>query len=247
MTLSANHLIHFTRNIKNLKKILETGFMVNLCEEPVVLNEKPTIFHVPMVSFCDIPLSEIIEHTNRYGTYGIGMTKAWGESKGINPIIYLQQKSLLTKALQASIKSSITNINKIANSGEASTEDDIKSARITSYIKNYECLFDHGRYKKGYRFYDEKEWRFVPIKTDHGNPILPHYFDRDLDKIESNNFNEIKLGFTPNDIKYLIINNDEEIPEVISHIKAVKKKYGEDDTARLSTRILTYDQIKYDI
>lgn len=247
MTLSANCLIHFTRDIENLKKIIETGFMVNLCEESIVLKEKITTFYVPMVSFCDIPLSEIVEHTNRYGTYGIGMTKEWGESKGINPIIYLQKKSLLTKALQASIKLSLANINKTANSEEAPKEADIVSARITSYIKNYECLHDNKRYKKGYRFYDEKEWRFVPIKTDHGNPILPHYFDRDLDKIKNSNFNEIKLDFTPNDIKYLIIKNDDEILEIIGHIKALKKKYADNDIARLSTRILTHDQIKYDI
>lgn len=247
MTLSANYLIHFTRNIESLKKILETGFMVNLCEETIVLKEKINTFHVPMVSFCDIPLSEIIEHTNHYGKYGIGMTKAWGESKGINPIIYLQKKSLLTKALQASIKLSIKNINKIAKSGEVPTEDLVESARITSYIKNYECLHDHKRYPKGYRFYDEKEWRFVPIETVHGNLVLPHYFDRELEKLGKNAFNEIKLDFTPNDIKYLIIENDDEILEIISHIKAVKKKYADDDIAKLSARILTYDQIKYDI
>jgi hypothetical protein len=235
--------------MKNLKGILEFGFKANLCRETIIFRDNPVTYHVPMASFCDIPLSKIINHTNCYGSYGIGMTKEWGKGRRINPIIYLQDKSLLTETIQSSIKSSIDEINKkVTKSNGVPKEDDLTAARITSYIKNYECLKDDGRYKKGYRFYDEREWRFVPTKTNEGRLMLPHYFDEDLAKIENKTiFHETKLDFQPNDIRYLIIENDEEIIELIDHIKAVKKKFCRDDVARLSTRIITYEQIKNDI
>lgn len=76
--LSANTLIHFTRSKENLKKILEENFRIYNCRESVILGGKPSEFYVPMVSFCDLPLSEVKDHISKYGNYGIGMTKAWG-------------------------------------------------------------------------------------------------------------------------------------------------------------------------
>jgi Putative abortive phage resistance protein AbiGi, antitoxin len=48
-----------------------------------------------IVCFCDLPLSNLSEHLNFYGNYGIGLTKEWGIGKGINPVIYLSQASEL--------------------------------------------------------------------------------------------------------------------------------------------------------
>ena len=88
MSLSANTLIHFTKDKDVLKKILEENFKVFNCRENILLGGIAKSFHIPMVSFCDIPLSQVKEHIEKYGTYGLGMTKEWGVEKGLNPVFY---------------------------------------------------------------------------------------------------------------------------------------------------------------
>jgi len=51
----------------------------------------------------------------------------------------------------------------------------------------------------------------------------------------------------PNDIKYLIIDNDDEITELIHHLRRVKGRFDQDTIDRLSSRILTAEQINNDV
>ena len=74
--LSANTLFHFTDHIDKLVGILENEFYPNYSLE----NQEhigPVIFEIafPMVSFCDIPLSQTQAHTVYYGNYAIGLKK----------------------------------------------------------------------------------------------------------------------------------------------------------------------------
>ncbi len=54
----------------------------------------------------------------------------------------------------------------------------------------------------------------------------------------------LRLNFEPNDIKYIIIRKDDEIEEFIKAIRSSRGKvFSQIDTERLTTRIVTSDQI----
>lgn len=97
MGLSSNTIIHFTKNKSSLAGILKETFKDKYCHETVSNLEGKHEFLVPIVSFSDIPFSQILNHINSYGCYGLGLSKSWAESKGLNPVLYLDNRSTLTK------------------------------------------------------------------------------------------------------------------------------------------------------
>ena len=69
-------LFHFTSK-DALYGILKETFKVYYSLERISGKSKPLEFGVPMVSFCDLKLSELKTHIENYGKYGIGLTKEW--------------------------------------------------------------------------------------------------------------------------------------------------------------------------
>ncbi|MEQ1536029.1 MAG: abortive infection system antitoxin AbiGi family protein, partial [Burkholderiaceae bacterium] len=160
MPLSANTLIHFTNNKDALKKILEEHFKIFHCKENIVFPTKNATYIAPMVSFCDIPLSQVKDHIAKYGDYGIGMTKEWGIKKGLNPVLYISKESNFAKNLDAVFRGYLKHPN---NSETNLEEKELALHDILRHIKNYE-----GPLKRkdiaidNYRYSDEREWRYTP-------------------------------------------------------------------------------------
>ena len=264
MALSTDTLIHFTDSKENLKSILQENFRIFMCNERLVLNRRsPSVphqgmldIHVPMVSFCDIPLSEIKDHMSKYGSYGLGMTKVWGARKGLNPVLYLEQGSNLIK----SFKLAFTRLTHGTHESKPSQTDAQRAINaeaqkaltdVMRYLKNYESyLYRDGELTLKYRFSDEREWRYVPPYTANCEMLLgdPDFHKPDIRSAAEAKLVDFRLEFEPNDIKYIIINDDSEISEFIEHLRSVKsKKYSPDEIDRLTTRILTSEQINSDM
>lgn len=94
-------LFHYTKSLSNITSILENGLQFSYCTEDfsqhtTIYNNK---FGIPMVCFCDIPITRATEHTYRYGKYAIGISKKSllnGEYKqSINPVMYIFSESVL--------------------------------------------------------------------------------------------------------------------------------------------------------
>lgn len=91
MPLSASSLFHFTKKKDFLYGILDETFRLSYCREDFLIGGERYSIRVPMVSFCDIPLSEIKNHIDSYGPYGLGLSKEWLNTK-ISILFYMLNK-----------------------------------------------------------------------------------------------------------------------------------------------------------
>lgn len=302
--LSSNTLFHFT-TWDNLLGILENEFIPRFCIERLILSgAKIDEFAIPMISFCDIPLSQIKLHVQRYGSYGIGLKKEWGLTKGINPVLYIEPNSALSSKLYKLIISILVKTNKelandvqarkvingkmekilndlsIVNTEEShkALEDNKREVELLDTIQQessmiYETLFNIVKYIKPYegyssrnqamgqelvRFYDEREWRYVPNldlcesdlkKLNIFSGLISENLFNNMEVMQEANsiLKKVTLTFKPDDIKYIIVKEENELLETIKKLDQIKgDKYPSNTIKILTSRILTYEQINDD-
>lgn len=244
MGLSSNSLIHLTNKKSALKGILTDNFRVKYCAEEIEIRGAKTIRGAfPMVCFCDIPLSEIKNHIEKYGHYGIGLKKSWSEKKSLNPVLYIERNSTLGERVHHVI-STLLKGKKISDTDETVTA----LADLARYMKNYEGdLTRKGKIIKNYRFSDEREWRYVlPPSEGRIMYTMSDYNKPGKKAIINDNIKDKRLTFELNDINYIIVKKEDEISEIIALLKKVKGKYSLDEVDRLMTRIITTEQIIHD-
>jgi len=199
----------------------------------------------PMVCFCDIPLSQIKEHIEKYGQYGIGLKKTWGIENGLNPVLYAEIKSHLSKEF-ASVMNHLFKGKDEQLLGLSEFEKSV--IRIMSYVKNYQGELQRQNIMiPNYRFADEKEWRYVPL-VEEDIPLAVDASKYLKNKTAANEkLCNMRLIFHPNDINYIIIKDDSEIENFINVLKNAKgNSYTYNDIERLTTRIITVDRIMED-
>jgi hypothetical protein len=249
--LSSNSIIHFTKTSDSLKGILENNFKIKYCRESINLGDNERDYLIPMVSFCDIPLSEVKDHIQKYGSYGIGLTKEWAERQGLNPVLYIEKKSELAQSYDYIFEHYVMDSDDELEEIKESEKSIIDMLR---YMKNYQNDLNRGGTTiKNYRFSDEREWRFVPKHSTDCDMVLHYNFFsnddfKDAFEESKSKLEVLELEFEPNDIKYIIIENDAEISEFLDLLRRTKgKTYSYHDIERLMTRILTTEQIVGDI
>jgi hypothetical protein len=245
MSLSSNTLTHFTGQKESLLSILQDNFKIYFCKETFRLAGKRQTFFCPMVSFCDIPMSEIKDHIKKYGSYGVGLTKNWALKNGLNPVLYVAPESSLSASYRTALHHFVQGPDRAA---EDITNEEMALLDVLRYMKNYEGPLERkGQNIKNYRFSDERERRYAPPFTGDKEMIATRPdFEADPDKYSAI-YEEHRLKFEPNDIKYIIIKDDSEISEVINHLRRkMGNIYSLDEIERLTTRILTTEQIMGD-
>lgn len=252
MGLSSNTIIHFTRNKSSLAGILKETFKVKYCHETISNLKGTHEFLVPIVSFSDIPFSQILNHINSYGCYGLGLSKSWAKSKGLNPVLYLDNHSTLTKNILYHTPRSLLIDSKayVINHMESEHRQAFDFIR---YVKNYQG--DLNRIGKktisNYRFSDEREWRYSI------DPIKPNVFFASINGFNTDKLNMVKeklnksiederLRFTPKDINYIIVKKEVERDAIIGLIEKTKNKFSFSEVKRLSSRIISTEQLKTD-
>lgn len=252
MAISTNSIIHYTKTLKNLFGILENGFSLKYCKEEFFFGQKQSLkYAYPMVCFCDIPLSEVKNHLNSYGHYGIGLSKEWAVKKMLNPVLYLEKESTLTKSILQQVLRIATNREQVKNNPSSEKIAEVWRQELmttTSYMKNYEGnLIVKGKEYPNYRFYNEREWRYVPTKEELGKnkrTVPIDLYEKDKDSYNKE-LQKIKLDFDLSaDISYVIVKNKEDIHKILDFITVkFKKQLSASDIEILMTKIITTNQI----
>lgn len=244
-------LFHFT-NIGGLRGILASGFHPALSRERLEIESTTREFTVPIVSFCDLRLSELPIHMDKYGEFGIGMSKAWATSSGLNPLIYINKKSEFTINL-------VKSIDNLFSYFEQGLDDNLHQFSDTymgvlnsfRYMKNYEGdLYRKGKLKGNYRFADEREWRYaVPKTAKQVEPFYPIATANHPDHSARLHdiLKQFPLRFNATDVEYLVVPKEKNIIPLRTHIRKLSSTFSESEIEHLVSRILTARQIRSDM
>lgn len=240
MPVSSNTMFHFTNSIENIESILKDDFIPRCSLETIFTGSDKLEFAYPMVCFCDIPLSQVTKHIDFYGHYGIGLSKSWGIANGLNPVLYVESGSDLAIGIN-DVFDYLTNTKL-----EIDEIVELSFTQILKHIKSYTGNFvRNNEVFEDYIFYDEREWRYLPATLDFLNK--DRYKVRALRDNFDKKYENIRLKFIPDDIKYIIIHDESEIERMIQVIRNLKgQKYSMSQVERLITRIITTEQILKD-
>jgi hypothetical protein len=231
-TISTNELVHFTE-FKYLKSILtKKAFYPRFNLEILLMNpnleKKASIFPIPMVCFCDIPLNLTETHRERYGNCAIALKEDWKTRKKINPVFYIKPESQVANTL-SDITNSLEKLFPYIHSENTELATELSKLRnnfmtIIHYGQNYENK-DIKSYGFGIgetlqekrKFYDEKEWRYIPEHSENRKDLelcmhdfkVPALLDQANKKLE-----KYELNFENTDIDFLIVNSINEKKEL---------------------------------
>ena len=268
--LSSATLFHFTRDFDTLKRILSSGFKPFYSPEDLTMFGVAECPGIPMVCFCDIPLSQASRHVADYGRYAIGLNKEWGKRKNVSPVHYIYENSICAHV----IRSVYDSLPKEARYADCSCMKFDTQTAIFFYGKPYDGhllrkdiatgkMIDKG----AVTFYDEREWRYVPFadQTIKGREAIPPdvrtmLSQKEFEQGEAlSNASRVlhahyRLSFGAEDAKYLIVDSEDEILELVELIERGEgvweneelRSCTRNEKRRLTTRLMTMAQIRED-
>lgn len=236
MKPKSDNLFHFTKTIQILKLILKEGIKPRYCLEDFSWSDWSNDYMAyPMSCFCDIPLSRISEHTDFYGDYGIGFSKQWGLKNKLNPVVYTPPSGKV-QSLASFLLDMENPINK-----EGVYEQHLYN--FISLIKpTIGKMIIAGKVIEK-EFYQENEWRHVPIVQ---NLLLKEEFENRKDS-ENEIVEQHGLAHLPNDIRYIFVKEDSDIPEIVDFIHKEMGMFPLNDLKILQSRIVSLETLRMDL
>ncbi|CAM2772095.1 abortive infection system antitoxin AbiGi family protein [Rariglobus hedericola] len=240
-TAKTSSLFHFTKNVGTIQSILKNGFWPTLSlEDQTWLNQSHWAF--PVVCFCDIPISRLTSHLNYYGNYGIGMSQEWAIEQGLSPVVYINSNSPFAGALHA-----------LANQKKKKSRNDFAAMAFTlghtKPLKGKDKR--NGRNHVHRNFYEECEWRYVPpIDIRSGSAPIDEKTYRNK-KIRGQINESLKANYAlevkPEDIRYILLSKESEIPEMCDYFTRWLGHHSADSLKVLMTKIISVERILSDV
>lgn len=228
--INASSLLHFTNSMDDLKGILEKGFRFSYCCEKVSATINMNELHpeganffrpsphinshiaIPMICFCDIPLTRAKLHSDTYGKFIVGVDKdmaitVFGDN--INPVMYRTSQTIGLALHDLSvIKATIDNVDGCYNYKRSLNQ-------LIGNTKPYNGTVNG----KDYCFYNEREWRIL-IPFDYSEDTKWYWnLSEEEFAVKKDEINKILhsseyayRGFTTD------IDNEEDFMRFITHI-----------------------------
>lgn len=239
-------LFHFTKSEEAFYSILENGLKFTYNEE-----RYKDVFHyaLPMICFCDMPLTMIGAHTEKYGAFGIGfkkneMIKHYWEL--LNPVNYIFSKDFLDGA-ETFLKIAKNNFNR----------ENEKSNKLYQFATNQLAFMKpYANSKDKEVLYNESEWRIIIPDKSHIKGFKPiDWFWKEEEymnfKEEHKNPMETHLpifNFSPEEVQFILVDKSIRRCVITDKILNMKtfggNKIDEYKRYNLLTRVVFLDEIK---
>lgn len=224
-------LFHFTKKQDTLLSILRDGLRVSYCAERI---NDAIALGIPMVSFCDIPLMSCGEHRSKYGLYAIGFSKRTFSDLPsgceIGPVGYFTGRQ---KVIVDNLVSLVS-----------------QKDKAIGWSKQFEMI----RKGKTQINYDECEWRIVAFNNKVEVPVQWFWNESDFLNWKKNRVDKFLadavVHFRVKDIRYIVVNQEQNIPNVVKRILKLKTIAGDPaslkDKEILCSRIISFEQLNSD-
>jgi hypothetical protein len=238
----SSSLFHFTKSIESLCGILKNGFYPRYSFEDLRWLD-PALGTVgrPIVCFCDIPLGRISDHVAYYGSYGIGLTRRWGISRGLNPLMYVSPISAFADDFHHIYHG-------LLGSKSKKSQDHFGAmVSLAVFVKRLTGKVIVNGKAMSKEFYQESEWRH----SARDGVIDPFIFPGEgaSKKRMANDLaaKRCPLMFRPGDVRYIFVKTDSEIPTVLNFINNELDRFPSNDIKVLTTRITSLESLDPDL
>lgn len=237
MGLSSNIIWHQT-DLEGFKAILRQKCLKCSYSLEVYLNANSGLAF-PMISLSDIPLADIDEYLNQYGGYLLGFSRRWVQDNGFNPVWYCEKNNQAIKAHKEALI-------KMYDESKDSFKETKLFALYASFIKDVEGpLYVKSTKQKysNYRFYDEREYRFVPdfdeLMKEGISPVLSRKLYDEYKNRQGDSLIEKTVGFTLADIEIIIVKTKKQVED------CRRRLYKMDP--QNSIHVFSHDEIKQNV
>lgn len=275
--ITANALFNFMKEYSFLEKILlnmsifPRYYPEDISYLKLRYNSKDlTEWYIPMTCFCDIPLHQISYHAEGnpsspddkgYGKFSIAFHKSFGIKKGIQPIHYLNEKSINVKELTNTMNLLLNQFTDLTN--EVSETNDILTNFIFEYIRIIKPYYgnmkrrdkDNNIQVVRKNFQDEHEWRYIPKLDSDELPLMlineEDILAEEVNKIYTDSIPwtaEGVLSFNVDDVRYIFVDTVQNRDKLIKFIRGKRKgkRLSRQDKDILISKIMVYDELKED-
>ena len=277
--INASSLFHFTRKISVLQSIVKNGLRYSYAYEkysPEVmsiigqnsalegLKENDNGVAIPMISFCDIPITRASVHMDKYGEYAIGFDKKIMIEVYdliMNPVLYVSSdklrkamddfSGLYTESEMGVLKSMVC----LAKKGKSSKSYEVNNL-ISSFVEHkYNMGFVVGLVKPvydlstNYCYYDEREWRVFWPNINSKNKgwkwgVSQEEYNKNKNEWneqlahEKNNYITFCEGLLASAITHIVVKKEVQIPKMIETLLQSKTILGNIDISEEERLIL---------
>ncbi|WP_420583233.1 abortive infection system antitoxin AbiGi family protein [Reichenbachiella sp.] len=263
----ASSLFHFTKSLDKLISIIKSrSLWTSYCEENIEdLDDQTRFVALPMVCFCDIPLttyfsydydeSEFEKH-GRYGSYGIGLRKDKIVQKyQVNPLLYRNIDSLYA----FNHRESLRGIEKLSgllvreNLSEKSPnfvlEFELLKEELLIHLKE-QSYFTKPFHSEHKIYYEAREWRYLTPADKAPRQVLEtDNAKEEVEKLNSRYHQRPdfdKVFFNLEDITHIIVKSSDEVEDMIQNVNEIMD-VNEDEKFKALQKIIDVVTIKRDM